>query len=62
MRFASLKFGLNHPDETDEGKGKEAPMKQSMKIACSSLFETIWALGVAIASGLVINSGPALLS
>jgi hypothetical protein len=55
VRFASLKFALNRPAETSKRKAKEAPVKSSnSKIACSSLFETVWTLGVAVASGLAL--------
>ena len=57
VRFVSLKFVLNRPAETSKRKTKEAPMKgNDSNIACSSLFETIWTLGVAVASGLALLS------
>lgn len=59
VRFVSLKFVLNRPAETSKCRIKEAPVKSTTNnIACSSLFETIWTLGVAVASGLALLSGP----
>ena len=55
VRFASLKFVLNRSAETSKCKAKEAPMKVGKRsTACSSLIETIWTLGVAVASGLAL--------
>jgi hypothetical protein len=55
VRFASLKFVLNRSAETSKRKAKETPMEtNNSNIACSSLIETGWALGVAVASGLAL--------
>lgn len=57
VRFASLKFVLNRPAETSKHKAEEAPMWiDTRSIACSSLIETIWTLGVSMASGLALLS------
>jgi hypothetical protein len=57
VRFVSLKFVLKRSTETSKRKTKEAPMiGNNSSIACSSLFETIWTLGVAVASGLALLS------
>lgn len=55
VRFASLKFFLKRPEETYKRTTKEAPVKvEDRNIACSSLLETTWTLGVAMASGLAL--------
>lgn len=57
VRFASLRLAVKRRLEADKRKTKEAPMwNDTRSTACSSLIETVWTLGVSMASGVALLS------
>lgn len=55
IRYKSLKITLKVPSESNQHSPKEAPMEDA-RIMLSSTLETIWALAISNAAGLLLLS------